>query len=377
MFRYQISKKRRSYGFGPYEFDSQKLEKICGKAEEKQGLVVDGIDPHEHDRKQTQVAEAEKARGVTFKEVATQFIEMRKSGWRNAKHEWQWTRSLEMFAYPAIGEMAVAEIDTADIEKLLIPIWVTKNETANRVRNRISLILAAPPAATTRKQRAGPNPAVWRNHLDTLLPSPKKVRKTRNYPAMPWRELPTFWPKLVMARGISASAMMLTILTAARTSEVLRATWDEFDIDAGLWRLSADRMKAEQEHVVPLSDAAIKILRGQIGADENLVFPGLRKGGKRVPLSINAMRKRLERLRPGLTVHGFRSSFRDWAAEATEHQDFVAEKALAHAISDKVEKAYRRGDLLEKRRALMADWAAYVTTTPANNVVPIKNVGER
>lgn len=367
-FRYQINGKRRDMGLGSYPKLS--LAEAANEAVDAGRLVAQGIDPiakQEADDQAEAAAKAKSDAGVmTFRRAAESYIEAHRAGWRNAKHAWQWERTMEMFAYPKIGEKAVAEIATDDILSVLAQIWTTKPETASRVRSRIELVLGA---AAALGHRSGANPARWRGHLDKLLSA--RIAKVVHQPAMAWRELPQFWPKVAGSPDVVARALAFTILTAARTSEVLLATWEEFDLSAGLWRVPAKRMKAGAEHVVPLPDAAIEILQAQKGADPKYPFPGRRMRGEQRPLCNVAMLARLRRLEPGLTVHGFRSSFRDWAADATDYPDYVVEKALAHAISNKVERAYRRGDLLEKRRSLMADWATFVATKPANNIVSI------
>lgn len=365
ILRYKVGGKRREAGLGSYPTVS--LATAKQEAERLRLQRNDGSDPIEV-RRQKRAAEkveqmAEESAAVTFKKAAESYIEAHRAGWRNAKHHSQWTNTLTTYAYAVIGEKAVSDITTADVLALLSAIWTTKPETASRVRNRIELVLDA---AAAQGQRDGANPARWRGHLDKLLPKRSKVRKVRHQPALDWQAMPTFWIKLTESPDTVARAMAFTILTASRTSEVLNARWQEVDLEARLWRVPGDRMKAGRDHTVPLSDAACDILRGQSGADPDLIFAGRRMGGRRTPLSNMAMLMRLRRLRPGITVHGFRSTFRDWAAEETNYPRDVAEMALAHVISDATEAAYRRGDLLEKRRSLAADWAAYITTKPAD-----------
>lgn len=361
ILRYKVGGKRREAGLGSYPGVS--LATAKQEAERLRLQRNEGADPIEVRRQKRAAEKAEESAAVTFKKAAEQYIDSHRAGWRNQKHAWQWTRTLEMFAYPKIGEKPVGDITTADVLACLTPIWTTKPETAVRVRNRIELVLDA---AAAQDQRDGANPARWRGHLDKLLPKRSKVRKVRHQPALPWQEMTTFWPTLTASPDTVARAMQYTILTASRTAEVLNAQWQEIDLEARLWRIPGERMKSGRDHTVPLSDAACAILRGQIGADPDLVFPGRRMGGRRTPLSDMAMLMRLRRIRPGITVHGFRSTFRDWAAEETNTPRDVAEMALAHVISDATEAAYRRGDLLEKRRALMAEWARFITTKPAD-----------
>lgn len=363
IYRYQIAGKRREMGLGTYP--ELTLAEAGEKAGEARKLAKRGEDPISARR-----AEDAAAKAVwTFKVAAESYINTHRAGWRNAKHAWQWTRTLEMFVEPFIGDKAVDAITTEDVLACITPIWTAKPETAVRVRNRIELVLDA---AAAQGHRSGANPARWRGHLDKILPKRSKVQRVRHQPALPWQEMKTFWPKLAATPDTVARAMAFTILTASRTSEVLNTKWSEIDLEARLWRVPGDRMKAGRDHTVPLPDAACDILRSQQGLDDDLVFPGRRMGGRRAPLSNMAMLMRLRRIHPGITMHGFRSTFRDWCSEETHYPRDVAEMALAHVISDATEAAYRRGDLLEKRRALMADWAAFITTKPADNVVPIK-----
>ncbi len=362
IFRFTFSEKRREMGLGSYP--EVTLAEAGEKAGEARRLIAQGEDPITL----RQAAKREEQAVWTFKAAAAQYIEAHAAGWRNAKHHAQWKNTLTTYAFPVIGDKLVSEINTADILRIITPIWQTKTETASRVRNRIELVLDA---AAAQDQRDGANPARWRGHLDKLLPPRSKVAKVVHQPAIPWQEMRDFWIKLTAGVDTVSRALQFTILTASRTGEVIGARWGEVDLEARLWRVPGDRMKAGRDHTVPLSDAAIEVLRGQTGIDPELVFPGRRMGGKRKPLSDMALLMKLRRIRPGVTVHGFRSSFRDWCAEETHYARDVCELALAHAIENKVEAAYRRGDLLEKRRGLMADWAAFVTTKPAANVVSI------
>lgn len=363
-FRCQIAGKRRMMGLGACSVLT--LAEARDKAAEARKLAKQGIDPLEARR----AAEAaERAAVTTFREVALDYIESHRAGWRNAKHGQQWTNTLAQYAYPKFGDKPVDEVSTEDVLGALKPIWMEKPETASRVRNRIELVLDA---ARAKGLSTGINPAAWRGHLDKLLPKRTKGSKG-HHAAMDYRAMPAFYKRLTTERdSLSAAALQLTILTACRTSEVLLAAWDEFDLDNRLWTIPARRMKAAVAHRVPLSDAAMELLntimRKTDDADGYL-FPGA-KAGK--PLSNMAMTMVLRKLGHGdLTVHGFRSTFRDWAAEETHYPNIVAEMALAHTVKDEVEAAYRRGDLLEKRRALMADWATYCATTPAANVIPM------
>ncbi|MDY0242017.1 MAG: site-specific integrase [Rhodospirillaceae bacterium] len=270
---------------------------------------------------------------------------------------------MKAYVYPAIGDLAVNTVDTTLVMKIVEPIWTTKTETASRVRGRIETILDW---ATVRKYREGENPARWKGHLDHLLPAKSKVQKENHHAALPYEEIGSFMTELRQQDGISARALEFSILTVARTGEVINATWNEIDFDKRLWTIPAERMKAGREHRVPLSEPAMAVLR-QIAPLQSgpYVFPGERPGR---PLSNMALLMVLRRMkRTDLTAHGFRSTFRDWAAERTDFPSEVAEMALAHTVSDKVEAAYRRGDLFKKRIGLMEAWAhQYVSHTAAS-----------
>lgn len=382
ILRYKVGGKRREAGLGSYPAVS--MAKAKQDAERLRLQRNEGADPIEV-RRQKRAAEkveqmAEESATVTFKKASEQYIEAHRAGWRNAKHAWQWSRSLEMFVEPFIGEKVVAEVSTADVLAILTPLWTKKPETATRVRSRIELVLDA---AAAQGHRDPVNPARWRGHLDKLLPARSKVAKVVHQPAIPWQEMRVFWSELTKSIDTVSHALQFTILTASRTGEVIGARWSEIDLEARLWRVPGSRMKAGRDHQVPLSDAACAILRDQMArqttgsapSPEQFIFPGRRMKGQHRPLSNLAMLMRLRRLRPGYTVHGFRSTFRDWCAEETHYPRDVAESALAHVVSDKTEAAYKRTDLLEKRRALMADWSGYLTSRPAANVVPIKAAG--
>lgn len=325
-------------------------------------LIRDGIDPvaQKHQEKQQAILKATVASVRTFRHQAEQYIEVHASGWKNAKHKQQWENTLEQYVYPVFGAKDVADIVTDDVLKVLKPIWNTKNETASRIRNRIELILNAARAMGLRTET---NPALWRGHLDALLPKPSKVHTVRNHPAMPWQELPRFWKTLSGHQGVSVNALKFTILTGSRTSEVTGARWDEFDLKSKTWSIPAERMKANKPHVVPLSDAALKVLDTQRGKHAEWVFPGQRKKN---PLSNMGMLMLVRDIAPSYTVHGFRSTFRVWGAEQTSFPHAVLEMALAHVIPNATEAAYQRSDLLNKRRDLIDEWAAFVTEGHAN-----------
>ena len=324
----------------------------CRKLRERD---IDPIDAREAAKRQ---AALERAKSLKFREAAATYMAAHRAAWKNDKHVGQWTATLQTYAYPLLGDVSVQVIDTALIMKVIEPIWATKPETANRVRGRIESILNW---ATVRGYRQGENPARWRGHLDKLLPSRAKIRKTQHHKALAYAELPAFMAKLREEEGIAARALEFTILTAARTSEAIGARRSEVNAREKVWTVPANRMKADKEHRVPLSDRALEIAATAPG-DECFIFPG---GRREQPLSNMAMLALLKRMGRGdLTVHGFRSTFRDWAAERTNFPNEVVEMALAHAIDSKTEAAYRRGDLFEKRKRLMGSWEAYCTAIP-------------
>jgi integrase len=282
------------------------------------------------------------------------FIRDHAAGWRNPKHAQQWANSLETYAHPVMGALLVRDVELQHVMAVLEPIWQAKTETASRVRGRIEQVLDW---ATARGFREGPNPARWRGHLDKLLPAPAKVTRVEHHDALPVDQAPSFMARLCAAPGIGARALEFAILTAARSGEVRGTTWDEIDLDAAVWTVPADRMKAGREHRVPLSPAALALLRSLPRWPDNPLVFAAPRGGVLSDMTLAAV---LRRMKVAAVPHGFRSTFRDWAAERTHFPREVAEMALAHAIGDKVEAAYRRGDLFDKRRRLMDDWAVFL-----------------
>lgn len=352
-FRYRADGRERWHGLGALNAIS--LAEARNRAAECRKLRAYEIDPVEKRRAERAARRLDAANAITFKVAAEKYIAAHRSAWRNDKHKAQWSATLETYAYPEIGALPVAAVETGHVLRVLEPIWSSKAETAQRLRQRVERVLSW---ATARGYRSGENPARWRGHLDMTLPARAKVRRVKHHAAMAYGDLPAFMARLRLQDGIGARALEFAILTAGRTGEVIGATWDEIDMTAGIWTVPAGRMKAGREHRVPLSDAALAVVRRLHNAREGEhVFPGGRRGR---PLSNMALLMALRRMgRDDLTAHGFRSTFRDWAAERTTHPSEVAEMALAHAIGDKVEAAYRRGDLFERRRALMDDWAAF------------------
>lgn len=355
IFRYTRQGKTHDMGLGSYLNVGLKMARE--KAQEQREALGRGEDP----MAQRWAAKAAAASKLTFSQCAEKYITAHKDGWKNAKHAEQWTNTLETYAAPIIGNIDVALVDTPHILRILEPIWTTKNETASRVRGRIERILAW---ATTRKLRRGDNPAAWKNHLDTLLPKPSAVQKKTHHEALPYRDAAAFLVELRQLPGVAPRALEFTILTAARTGETIGATWGEIDLDSKVWTVPAGRMKANREHRIPLSSRAVAILE-EIKKQNSgtFVFPGW-SGDK--GLSNMAMLKALKDMgRTDLTVHGFRSTFRDWCAEATQYPREIAEAALAHTLTNKAEAAYFRSDLFEKRRSMMQDWCDYVKSPAA------------
>jgi integrase len=342
VLRVQIDGRRRDCGLGSYP--SISLAEARDKARELRKAIKAGQDPR-----------AKAAKVLTFKEAARRLIELKRPGWRNAKHAAQWTSTLSTYVYPTLGERDVRSVGTADVLAVLEPIWTATPETASRIRQRIEAVLDY---ASAVEAREGANPARWRGHLANLLPRPGKVRAVRHHAALDWREAPAFWATLQKREGSAAHALAFAILTAARSGEVRGMTWDEIDPDSAVWTVPAARIKAGREHRVPLVPAALALL-GDRGKAEALVFPSPSRS--RTMLSDMALTAVLRRMGRGdLTVHGFRSTFRDWAGETSGHPREVIEQALAHRLKDKAEAAYARGDLFQKRRKLMTDWAAYL-----------------
>ena len=310
----------------------------------------------------------EAAKAVTFAQCAESYIESHKAGWRNAKHAEQWTKTLETYAEPVIGPLPVQQVDTGLVLKILEPIWSTKSETASRIRGRIENILDW---AKARGYRSGENPARWKGHLNQLLPTLSKRHRVVHHTAMPFAEVGAFVAKLRELFGTAARCLEFTILTAARTNEAIKAKPEEFDLTGATWTIPASRMKTKREHRVPLSPRTVEIVREMLKLDQDYVFPAARRGG---PVSNMAMLQLLDRMDVDVTVHGFRSSFRDWAAERTAFSHEVCEMALAHTIPNSAEAAYRRGDLFEKRAKLMTTWVDYINTPRTEGtVIPMRN----
>jgi integrase len=354
-FKSPVTGKERYMGLGPASDVS--LAQAREAAEEARRLTRKGIDPIQQRNERRAAAKAEAARSVTFRQYAESFIARMEAGWKNPKHRQQWTNSLQTYAFPVLGRMAVADVDTPDILKVLTPIWGSKRETASRVRGRIETILTA---AKAEKLRAGDNPAAWREHIKPVLePGKRKKPKVKHHPALPYRLQPKFMASLCVDQSHSALLLQFIILTAARYNEGAFADWSEIDGDERLWTIPAARMKGDRPHVVPLTDAALKVLdaaRERHGS-KGLIFPGMRRGR---PISDVSLAKAIARHTDvEATTHGFRSTFRDWAGDMTNFPRELCEQALAHVIEDETEAAYRRSDALAKRRRLMDEWATF------------------
>ncbi len=365
LFMYKVDGKRREMGLGSLADVS--LSDARQKAADARRTLAEGQDPLGAKRAAQDARKAQEAH-PTFGAFADQMLASKEHGWSNDKHRAQWRMTLSVekaedgsfknsgYCLP-LRQLRLDQISTDDVLAILQPIWLVKSETASRVRGRIEAVLDA---AKARGLRSGENPARWRGHLDTLLPKRPKLQRG-HHAALPYAEMPAFMAELRTREALAARALEFCILTAARSGEVLGATWAEIDLDAKLWSVPAHRMKAGRDHRAPLSDAAMTILKAIAplqpeGDGSAFLFPGQRPNR---PLSAMAMEMLLRRQGKDITVHGFRSSFRDWAAEETSYPREVAEAALAHVVGDATERAYRRGDALEKRRALMEAWASY------------------
>lgn len=385
VLRVLIDGKRHEIGLGSF-FDVT-LEEARGKGVDLRRQIRNGVDPLA-ERVVAKAARQSKrtaiARAMTFEMCVNAYLEAHEDTWKNAKHRQQWRNTLETYAAPVFGKLPVAEIDLSLVMKCLEPIWKTKTETASRLRGRIESVLDW---ATVRGYRKGENPARWKGHLDNLLPAKNKVAVVEHHAALPYAEIGAFMAELRKMDGLGARAFEFAVLCGSRSEEVRGAAWGEIDMKARMWTIPFWRMKMRREHRVPLSDAAMAILEGLPRiAGTDLVFPG--RKGPMTDKTLNSVLKRLQKRRletkgigwiePStgrqIVQHGFRSTFRDWAAEMTSYPHEVCEMALAHGVGDKVEAAYRRGDLFEKRRRIMEDWAKFCASpaVETDNVVPIR-----
>jgi integrase len=368
VFRFKEGGRLREMGLGAT--CTVGLAEARENARECRRMRLGGIDPIEARKAARAQARFEAQNAMTFMACAERYIAAHKAGWRSPKHASQWPNTLSRYVYPVFGDLPVQAVDIGLVMKAVEPIWTDKPETAARVRGRIESVLDW---ATTRGYRRGENPARWRGHLENLLPKKSKIRRVEHHAALPYAEMGDFMAALKQQEGVSARALEFAILTVARTGEVINAKWPEINVAERLWTVPAERMKAGKEHRVPISAPAIAILEEiQKIRHSDFVFPGAKA---RRPLGNMALLVMLRRMGRGdLTTHGFRSSFRDWVAERTDFPSEVAEMALAHAVGDKVEAAYRRGDLFQKRRQLMDVWSLFCAVPTADNSATVVSI---
>lgn len=375
LHRYMIGGKPYAMGLGPTHTVS--LAEARQKALEGRRLLLDGVNPLLARNRQQVAAKLASSNMMTFDQCAEGYILAQRAGWKNEKHANQWSSTLKTYASPVFGALPVGDVDTGLVVKCLAPIWEKKTETATRVRGRIESVLGW---ATTSGYRSGENPARWKGHLENLLATISKTKRTKNHPALPWQQAGAFVHSLRGRAGVAAQALELLILTACRSGDVRGAQWGEFDLDERLWTIPASRIKAGREHQIPLSDAAVRVVEA-LPKVSNIVFPGTR--GQ--PLSDMTLTAVIRRMRKDdlsdwvdtdgarITVHGFRTTFRMWAAEMTDYPREVAEHSLAHQLPDAVERAYQRGSHFTKRTSLMADWANYCATDRSASSAQAKN----
>lgn len=358
VFRARVAGVRRDMGLGGYpDVPLARARELARNAREK---IRSGIDPIEEGRAARSAMIAARASAVSFSKATEQYLEAHEAGWSNPKHRQQWENTLTTYAGPKIGQMLVRDIELPHVLSVLEPIWREKTETASRLRGRMESVLDW---ASARGYRSGPNPARWKGHLDKLLPAPGRIAKTDHHRSLPHEDMPAFFAALRQQDGSGARALEFTILTAARSGEARGATWEEFDLTAGKWVIPAGRMKAKKEHRVALSAQAVALLKAQQEMRvSDFVFPSPKEDGMLSDMTLTAV---LRRMRVDAVPHGFRSTFRNWTAETTNYPREIAELALAHTVGSEVERAYMRSDLFEKRRALMQDWADFVSGTSA------------
>ena len=359
LFRYAVKGRERQMGLG--SSDEVSLADARLKAAECRKLRQAGVDPIENRKVAQAEAALEAAKSMTFDECRDAYVKGHAASWRNAKHRQQWTSTLSTYCTPVFGKVSVQAVNVTLVLKALEPIWVTKPETASRLRGRIESVLDW---AKARGLWTGENPARWRGHLDQLLPARGKVHKVKHHASLPYSEISTYLEALRHQKGVAAKALKFLILTASRTGEVIGARWDEVDLPGKIWTIPASRMKAGREHRVPLSEAAVSVLKEMQTVRQNeYVFTG----DRRAQLSNMALLMVLRRMkRSDITAHGFRATFRTWAAERTNFPREVVEAALAHTVGNKVEAAYQRGDMFAKRQRLMDAWAQVCSKTSAS-----------
>jgi integrase len=366
VLRVMVRGRRREMGLG--SFPSVRLADAREAARAYRALAAKGADPIEHRNAAVAAAMAASNSAKSFKWCADAYIAAHEAAWRNVKHGQQWRNTLDTYAMPVIGDLPAAEVTAAHVMQVLSPIWITKNETARRLRSRIELVLDY---ATVFGYRSGniANPARWRGHLDKALPDPAKVAPVVHHPAVPVKQMGEFMLKLRASEGMGARALEFAILTAARSGEVRLATWAEMDLDEAVWTIPAARMKAHREHRVPLTAAAVKLLQAlPRSKGEPLIFAGLKP---KTPLSDMTLTAVLRRLKVDAVPHGFRSSFRDWGRTAGHSRELM-ELSLAHAVGSKTERAYARDDAFEQRRPIMAAWAVFIGSGSGDKVIALR-----
>ena len=367
ILRVMVGGVRRYIGLGP--FPDVTLSQAREKARLKKDLIEQGIDPVQERADRRKALMEAQGRSVTFADIVNICHEKKQTEFRNAKHSHDWISSVKRYAVPVIGKVPLKDIDLHHILKVLEPIWTTKTETATRLRQRLEYILNW---ATVSGYRSGDNPARWKGHLDAVLPAPTKIKKVTHFKALPWQEVGKFMKELRKRKGISARCLEFVILTACRSGEARLSEWEEFDLESALWTIPGTRTKTNKEHRVPLSDATLALLQSLPRFEGSQYVFTSTKGG---PLSDMSLSMLCRKMKVDVVPHGFRSTFRDWAAESTNYPREVVEMALAHTIDNKVEAAYRRGDLFAKRTRLMQDWANYCNKEkPAEKVTPIRQM---
>jgi integrase len=370
LMRYQRNGTEHWMGLGPNRAFTAKEAR--SRARKFQQQIYDGIDPIQARRDQRALQALQDARTVTFQSAAEQYYRQHESKWSSAKHRQAFLNTLQQYAHPIIGKLPVAAVDTAAVLRIIEPIWIAKNKTASRIRGRIEAVLDW---STVRGFRAGDNPARWQGHLDQVLPSGGDFAKPVHHAALPYADVAAFVAGLAQHKGVGPKALEFIILTACRTSEVTKARWGEFDLEQKFWTVPAERMKARKPHRVPLTGRMVKLLKALPREQGNdLVFIGTRKGG---PLSKMTLPTLIEAMGHAVTTHGFRATFRTWAAEQTSYPREIIEMCLAHATGTVVELSYQRSDVLEKRRQLMEQWGAFVATPrgKTGTVTPIRKRG--
>ncbi|GAA6161851.1 site-specific integrase [Ruegeria sp. HU-ET01832] len=377
LLRCKVGNRRRHIGLGGYP--DVPLAEARERAREARQMIREGTDPVEQRKANRAALIAAQKRGMTFAQAMEKFLVGKLKEFENPKHKKQWRATLDKYALPAVGNMLVADIEVSDVQRILEPIWLTKNETASRLRGRVEAVLAW---ATVAGHRAGDNPARWKNNLDAVLPKPSKVAKVEHHPALNLDDVADWFADVRSRSGFATRALEFMAMTAARSGEIRGAVWSEFDLDKGLWIVPAERMKMRNEHRIPLTGEAVDLLRNlDLMLGSEFVFPAAR-GGMLSDAALSACMKRIHAAKPDRYLdrrsgrpavpHGLRSTFRDWAAERTEYPSDMAEIALAHSVGSEVERAYRRGDMIEKRRGMMATWGRFLCGEASTKILKME-----